>query len=79
MSLDLSAIRSQFHSLDRLVIFLDNASGTQVAKQSLDRINRYLIERNANHGGGFAVRSHPMIEDIQSERIHSAFGSSGSG
>ena len=79
MSLDFSAIRSQFHSLDRPVIFLDNAGGTQIAKQSLDRINRYLIECNANHGGGFAVRSHPMIEDIQSERIHSGFGSRGSG
>src|SRR6266542_782633 len=55
MTLDLSAIRSQFPSLDRSAIFFDNPGGTQIAKQSLDRINRYLIECNANHGGVFAT------------------------
>jgi len=67
MTLDLSAIRSQFPALNRPAIFFDNPGGTQIAKQSLDRINRYLIECNANHGGGFAVRSHPLIEDIHCE------------
>ena len=55
MTLDLFAIRSQFPSLDRPAIFFDNPGGTQIAKQSLDRINRYLIECNANHGGAFAT------------------------
>ena len=55
MTLDLSAIRSQFPSLDRPAIFFDNPGGTQIAKQSLDRINQYLIECNANHGGAFAT------------------------
>ena len=53
MSLDLSAIRSQFPSLDRQAIFLDNPAGTQICKQSLERINRYLLECNANHEGQF--------------------------
>jgi len=46
-------IRQQFPSLDRPAIFLDNPAGTQIAKPSLDRINRYLLEQNANHGGLF--------------------------
>ena len=55
MTLDLSAIRSQFPSLNRPVIFFDNPGGTQIAKQSLDCINQYLIECNANHGGAFST------------------------
>ncbi len=55
MSLDLAAIRKQFPSLDRPAIFFDNPGGTQISKQSLDRINRYLLECNANHDGAFAT------------------------
>ncbi|MFZ1043141.1 MAG: hypothetical protein WCA79_15170 [Anaerolineales bacterium] len=44
MPLDLSVIRSQFPSLNRPTIFFDNPGGTQIAKQSLDRINKYLLE-----------------------------------
>jgi len=53
MSFDVHAIRQQFPSLDRPAIFLDNPAGTQIAKPSLDRINRYLLECNANHEGMF--------------------------
>jgi cysteine desulfurase family protein (TIGR01976 family) len=53
MSLDLKRIREQFPALDRPAIFLDNPGGTQIVKHSLDRINRYLIECNANHEGAF--------------------------
>ncbi len=55
MPLDLSAIRSQFPSLDQPAVFFDNPGGTQIARQSLDRINRYLLECNANHEGAFAT------------------------
>ena len=53
MTLNLSAIRKQFPSLDRPAIFFDNPGGTQIAKPSLDRITRYLLECNANHEGAF--------------------------
>ena len=46
-------IRQQFPALDRPAIFLDNPAGTQISKQSLERINRYLLEHNANHEGLF--------------------------
>jgi cysteine desulfurase family protein (TIGR01976 family) len=55
MSLHLDRIREQFPSLNRPAIFFDNPGGTQIAKPSLDRINRYLIESNANHEGAFAT------------------------
>ena len=43
----------QFPALERPAVFLDNPAGTQISKQSLERINRYLIDCNANHGGMF--------------------------
>jgi cysteine desulfurase family protein (TIGR01976 family) len=69
MTLDLSVIRSQFPSLDRPDIFFDNPGGTQIARQSLDRINRYLIECNANHGGAFATS---IASDAVLEEAHQA-------
>src|SRR5215216_7415979 len=55
MTLDSQLVRQQFPSLDRPAIFFDNPGGTQIAKQSLERINHYLIECNANHEGAFAT------------------------
>ncbi len=55
MTLDSKLIRQQFPALDRPAIFFDNPGGTQIAKQSLERVNRYLIECNANHEGTFAT------------------------
>ncbi|MGA2491154.1 MAG: cysteine desulfurase-like protein [Anaerolineales bacterium] len=55
MTFDLTAIRNQFPSLDRPAIFFDNPGGTQIARQSLERVNRYLLECNANHAGAFAT------------------------
>ena len=53
MPLDLSMIRSKFPALRRPAIFFDNPGGTQVAQPVLDRMNAYLVEHNANHGGAF--------------------------
>lgn len=57
MPLDLSLVRSQFPALSRPTIFLDNPGGTQIARQSLDKIQSYLVECNANHGGAFPTSS----------------------
>ena len=61
MQFNHNLIREQFPALDRPAIFLDNPAGTQIAKPSLDRINRYLLEHNANHGGMFET-SHKSDE-----------------
>ena len=65
MSLDISAVRSQFPSLNRPAIFFDNPGGTQIAKQSLERINKYLLENNANHEGAFptSVASDAVLDE----------------
>jgi cysteine desulfurase family protein (TIGR01976 family) len=55
MTLNITAVRSRFPALQRDAIFLDNPAGTQVAQPVLDRVNRYLVETNANHGGAFAT------------------------
>ncbi len=69
MALDLSVIRSQFPSLNKPAIFFDNPGGTQIAKQSLDRINQYLLECNANHEGAFATS---IASDAVLEEAHQA-------
>jgi cysteine desulfurase family protein (TIGR01976 family) len=53
MSLDPTLIRAQFPSLARPAIFFDNPGGTQISWQSAARIQTYLLETNANHGGAF--------------------------
>jgi len=49
----LNIVREQFPSLNRPEIFFDNPGGTQIARQSAARIQQYLMECNANHGGAF--------------------------
>jgi len=63
--LDLTSIRSQFPSLQRPTIFFDNPGGTQVAQASIQRMNDYLLNHNANHGGAFATsqESDAILED----------------
>jgi cysteine desulfurase family protein (TIGR01976 family) len=67
MPLDITTIRQQFPALERPVIFLDNPGGTQICRQSLDRITQYLVENNANHGGLFETsrQSDALIEQAR--------------
>jgi len=53
MPLDPVKVRAQFPSLDRPAVFFDNPGGTQVARPSAERIQKYLMECNANHEGAF--------------------------
>lgn len=55
MTYDTNSVRRQFPALNRPEIYFDNPGGTQIAKPSLDRVTRYLIESNANHEGAFAT------------------------
>jgi selenocysteine lyase/cysteine desulfurase len=55
MTLDVNDIRKHFPALRRPLIFLDNPGGTQIAQQSIDRLNTYLVHHNANHGGAFVT------------------------
>jgi cysteine desulfurase family protein (TIGR01976 family) len=53
MSLNSTIVREQFPSLTRKDVFFDNPGGTQIARPSLERMQRYLLECNANHEGAF--------------------------
>ena len=72
MPLNMEVIRRQFPALNRPAIFFDNPGGTQIAKQSLDRINHYLMESNANHDGAFATS---IASDAVLEEAHRAMAS----
>lgn len=50
MSLDLALIRSQFPALQQATFYFDNASGTQVARPCLERMNQFLVGASANPG-----------------------------
>jgi cysteine desulfurase family protein (TIGR01976 family) len=65
MPLKMDAVRQQFPSLNRPAIFFDNPGGTQIAQHSLDRINKYLLECNANHEGAFETskRSDEVLDE----------------
>ncbi len=65
MSLNLPVVRAQFPALKRDAIFFDNPGGTQIAQQSIDRINKYLIESNANHEGAFetSIKSDAVLHE----------------
>ena len=52
---NLDQVRAQFPSLARPAIFFDNPGGTQIARASAERIQRYFLECNANHEGAFAT------------------------
>ncbi|WP_377298210.1 cysteine desulfurase-like protein [Rhizobium sp. SGZ-381] len=53
--LDLDFVRSQFPGLGRGWTFFDNAGGSQILSGAIDRINRFLIEKNVQIGGSYAV------------------------
>lgn len=53
--LDLDYVRSQFPGLNRGWTFFDNAGGSQILKGALERINTFLIEKNVQIGGSYAV------------------------
>jgi selenocysteine lyase/cysteine desulfurase len=64
-------VRAQFPSLDHPAIFFDNPGGTQIARQSAERMQRYLLECNANHEGAFATsrQSDDLLERSEERRV----------
>jgi cysteine desulfurase family protein (TIGR01976 family) len=70
MQWDTSDIRKAFPALDGGAIYFDNPGGTQVPRTVLDRMQRYLIESNANHGGAFPTsRASDEILDLAHQAL----------
>ena len=55
MNLDINFVRSQFPGLRDDYVFFDNAGGSQIAKQAIDRINEYLMTSYVQHGASYSV------------------------
>ena len=73
--LDIAQIRSKFPALKKDAVFLDNPAGTQIARQSLDRMNQYLVETNANLHGAFATaRESDVILDTSRAAVADFLG-----
>ncbi|GCE05718.1 cysteine desulfurase-like protein [Dictyobacter aurantiacus] len=51
--LNIDAVRTHFPSLASGATFFDNPGGTQVAQEVIERMQRYFLHSNANHGGAF--------------------------
>jgi cysteine desulfurase family protein (TIGR01976 family) len=70
----LDAIRGEFPALSRphgdgLYSYLDGPGGTQVPRQTIDSMARYLERSNANHEGAFATSEE---SDALLEQAHAA-------
>jgi cysteine desulfurase family protein (TIGR01976 family) len=70
MTYDVAAIRGQFPGLKRLqngepAVFFDNPAGTQMARQSIDRMVWAMTEVNANLGGQFetSILAGKLVDD----------------
>ncbi|HTP10661.1 MAG TPA: aminotransferase class V-fold PLP-dependent enzyme, partial [Anaerolineae bacterium] len=73
--LDLNFVRSQFPALSSGAIYLDNPGGTQVAQQTLKRMNDYLVHTNANHEGAFKTsRESDVIVDASRAAVADFLG-----
>lgn len=53
--LDLDFVRSQFPGLSHGWTFFDNAGGSQILKQAVERINTFLYDKNVQIGGSYDV------------------------
>ncbi len=69
MRLDPDRLRAQFPALAGGAVFFDNPGGTQVPQRVVDRMSRYLLHTNANHGGAFQTSRE---SDAVLEQAHSA-------
>ena len=67
MPLDLDFIRTQFPALDGDWIYLDNAGGTQTARQIGERLTDYLYHTNVQLGASYEVSqlSTQRVKDAQ--------------
>lgn len=80
MTIDLSQIRSQFPALAREaapsvpVVFFDNPGGSQISRPSLERVQSYYLNHNANHGAASATSKESdaifLILGFQSIKIY---------
>jgi selenocysteine lyase/cysteine desulfurase len=55
MVLDINGVRSHFPALSSGFIFADNAGGSQILKDVVDRMSDYLLKTNCQLGADYSV------------------------
>ncbi len=55
MALNIDFVREQFPALSGDWVFLDNAGGTQIARQAADKIHDYLLNSNVQLGASYDI------------------------
>ncbi len=70
--MDIAELRKEFPSLAAArpgahTVFFDGAAGTQMARRSIERMNRAMIDENANFGGFFdtSVRAVELVTETR--------------
>ncbi len=65
--LQIDTVRTHFPALRTGAIFFDNPGGTQVAQETIQRMQEYFLTSNANNGGAFrtSVASDATTEDAR--------------
>ncbi|MEE4015152.1 cysteine desulfurase-like protein [Roseibium sp. FZY0029] len=53
--LDIAWVRDQFPGLKSDWVFFDNAGGSQILNQAVERINEFLLKKNVQIGGSYEV------------------------
>lgn len=53
--LDMTFVRSRFPGLERGWVFFDNAGGSQILTDAVERMNAFLFETNVQIGGSYEV------------------------
>jgi cysteine desulfurase family protein (TIGR01976 family) len=53
--LNTELVRSYFPALQQDFIFMDNAGGSQILQPVIDKVQKYWIEANVQHGASYAV------------------------
>lgn len=70
---DIQRVRAHFPSLTTNEIFFDNPGGTQMARESMERLQHYLLRHNANHGGEFRTSRESDAEVAEARMAVAAF------
>jgi len=79
--LDAAALRDHFPALSRTidgvpVAYLDGPGGTQVPRECIAAMTRYLERSNANHGGAFitSVETDALLDEAHAAHRREVLG-----
>ena len=73
MSLNIEWVRQHFPALSGDWVFFDNAGGSQILQPVVDRINKYLLTSNVQHGASYSISQLAQERLAEATRAMAAF------